>query len=493
MNNWEIRDLYWLPTFLPPPQDFATTHPHLTTTPSPTDSHPPSPLSSAKSRPLSVLSIDYPIEEDLAFLETMSHSQSRRTNSSRREEAPRTEQPDNYSYGLTATFGRNEQPYTSALEGQPRPSQNQQDQRTEDNQENEEVNLAAILQQLTHTLNNIRPVVQPPRETKLVDLPTFRGGEQDPLTWLDEFNNACTANHISATRKLEIIPSYLKGIAHSWWITVHNTLQHWDNNHATARSFTHQFNNKWITSHQKSRWLNQLRSRKQRTGETVDEYLDAVTQLYARVSTIGQYPEEDMMRQFINGLRDELREQVEIACPANMQEAVNKAHAVEAAYSGHKPLSAYSSQRNYLGQSTDEIKDIKETLSKLSEGFQQLVVAQTQNRTRDSIQQEPRTCHNCGRKGHIARNCRSPRANNGNNNNNNSGYNNGNRRCFTCNQTGHLAVHCPQRNQSNPTNGNTGTNNQSAARNTSQNTTRNHWLNLSMRDFVESMNQHLNE
>ena len=36
-----------------------------------------------------------------------------------------------------------------------------------------------------------------PRETKLVDLPEFKGGEQDPLIWLEEFDDACKANRIN--------------------------------------------------------------------------------------------------------------------------------------------------------------------------------------------------------------------------------------------------------------------------------------------------------
>ena len=53
------------------------------------------------------------------------------------------------------------------------------------------------------------------RETKLVDIPTFRGGSQDSMTWLDDFQATCTANHINDYHKVEILPTYLKGIAHT--------------------------------------------------------------------------------------------------------------------------------------------------------------------------------------------------------------------------------------------------------------------------------------
>ena len=77
--------------------------------------------------------------------------------------------------------------------------------------------------------------------------------------------------------------------------------------------------------------MNQLRQRVQIPGETVDEYEDAIIQLYQRVDPNLKYPMEDRSRQFIIGLRDEIREQVEIACPNTMEEAINKVRAVEAA------------------------------------------------------------------------------------------------------------------------------------------------------------------
>ena len=35
-----------------------------------------------------------------------------------------------------------------------------------------------------------------PKEYRLVDFPEFRGGNQDPIEWLEAFEKACTTNRI---------------------------------------------------------------------------------------------------------------------------------------------------------------------------------------------------------------------------------------------------------------------------------------------------------
>ena len=62
-------------------------------------------------------------------------------------------------------------------------------------------NLQAISQHVTTTtttpIGTKTASLVTPRETKMVDLPIFNGGEQDPLIWLEEFEDICLTNHIS--------------------------------------------------------------------------------------------------------------------------------------------------------------------------------------------------------------------------------------------------------------------------------------------------------
>src|SRR5438477_11775115 len=100
------------------------------------------------------------------------------------------------------------------------------------------------------------------------------------MTWLIDFQDACTANHITEDQRLKILPAYLKGVAHTWWMEIFENLTNWnipddedENDDEYRRTyFVPQFCQKWCTLHQKLRWMNQLRQRVQKPGETVDEY-----------------------------------------------------------------------------------------------------------------------------------------------------------------------------------------------------------------------------
>ena len=79
------------------------------------------------------------------------------------------------------------------------------------NQNNALVNLNQNVQQNTNALTN-----QPMRESKLVSISNFSEGNQDPISWLEEFTRACDANGTSDNRKLLVVPAYLKGPASTW-------------------------------------------------------------------------------------------------------------------------------------------------------------------------------------------------------------------------------------------------------------------------------------
>ncbi|CAG8828904.1 18812_t:CDS:1, partial [Gigaspora margarita] len=76
------------------------------------------------------------------------------------------------------------------------------------------------MEQLLQNMNNLILAISnntpnQPRESKVINFPTFSGGDQDPLTWLDEFDEAYVANHISKVRRFDILLSHLKGPAYT--------------------------------------------------------------------------------------------------------------------------------------------------------------------------------------------------------------------------------------------------------------------------------------
>jgi hypothetical protein len=67
-------------------------------------------------------------------------------------------------------------------------------------------------------IGNTQAITNPPcKEGQVAKLPYFYGGNQDPIAWLEEFMRACNENGIQDARKLEVVPTYLKGPASTWW------------------------------------------------------------------------------------------------------------------------------------------------------------------------------------------------------------------------------------------------------------------------------------
>ena len=175
-------------------------------------------------------------------------------------------------------------------------------------------NLTAVLQQLiiaipqqnnalntlnTNVQNNIQALTnQPARESKIVGISNFSGGNQDPISWLEEFTRACNANGTNDARKLLVIPAYLKGPASTWWTMNQALLQNdpnriaqWTGNNNNT-DFILNFVNTFRITTLIEIWTTELEKRQQNLNENVDSYASALQELYRRVEGDGfQYPE----------------------------------------------------------------------------------------------------------------------------------------------------------------------------------------------------------
>ena len=93
----------------------------------------------------------------------------------------------------------------------------------------------------------------------------------------------------------------------------------------------------------------------------MDEYEDAIIRLYQRADPDLTYSMEDRTRQFTIGLRDKIRKQVEIFCSNTIEEAVNRACAIEVVFSKNVLLSSYST--HCTGSRNENLSGIKAALT----------------------------------------------------------------------------------------------------------------------------------
>ena len=116
--------------------------------------------------------------------------------------------------------------------------------------------MANVLQRAQHYYENNTM----PRESRLVDFPTFKGGNQDPYEWLEAFERACIANRIHGNRAVQLVGSYLKRTALTWYNR--QNIHSWDNTYDPERAFTYLFKEYFCNLFRINQWKYQLRNRK---------------------------------------------------------------------------------------------------------------------------------------------------------------------------------------------------------------------------------------
>jgi hypothetical protein len=131
-------------------------------------------------------------------------------------------------------------------------------------------------------------------EKILILIRKYRGSDQDPTEWLNEFNVAAQANGITNARKIQIVRGYLEETAALWFDERKRdnatALTTWEDNQNQAHSFVHQFTIKFRTTTKINQWQDELETLQQ-TG-SVDEYTDKFVNLLRKVDPDNDYPIE---------------------------------------------------------------------------------------------------------------------------------------------------------------------------------------------------------
>src|ERR1044072_2118652 len=146
------------------------------------------------------------------------------------------------------------------------------------------------------------------KETRLVSFSTFSGGDQDPIEWIDAFDQACQTNGVKKKRKLEVAMSYLKGSALTW--AKSSGVISWKDPIRITRSFVHQFRKEYCRVYRKALWKQELKNIKQRSEESIEGYVARLKELWRRIDPEGNRDERDRIQEFIEGLRLEFIVQV---------------------------------------------------------------------------------------------------------------------------------------------------------------------------------------
>src|SRR5688572_2977605 len=88
------------------------------------------------------------------------------------------------------------------------------------------------IQNLTDALNQVfnafHPVPAVAPELSNVKYPEYYGGDQDPITWLEEMEQAFIANRVTDARKVPVAVPRLKAGAATWWNQVQANINRWN-------------------------------------------------------------------------------------------------------------------------------------------------------------------------------------------------------------------------------------------------------------------------
>jgi len=202
-----------------------------------------------------------------------------------------------------------------------------------------------VIQQIANLVQAMQAQValghpNPPiREVNLVRIESF-DGTGDPISWLEQFENAAVANGLSDARKLAIAPAYLTGTALAWLqerqANVATNPVHWtatlQNGALPAITFRQPFIDYFRNNARIAMWQQELDNHKQQPGQTIDQYVTKMQQLMKRIDPVNAATEHQKVSTFMRGLDSRYKFHVRATNPVTLTAAVNTAKGFELSY-----------------------------------------------------------------------------------------------------------------------------------------------------------------
>lgn len=291
-------------------------------------------------------------------------------------------------------------------------------------------------QQANALTNAIQRMAENINIRNTVPMPTFSGGQQDPVEWLEEFDRCAQINGYTDYYKGQVISGYLLHEASTWFHQIQanptESIQSWNNPH--NRNFINAFQRKFCSRGRLLQWRSELQSRMQGPTETVDQYALAIKKLIKRVDPNNNWNPADEIYQFTKGLRREiayqLRPHLTFQNNVNLEQVIEVARQLEENnYSYPEALTGFHNQipnnpfqQNFsqpIVQQDPVEAAINKALSPLLQALGQLTINSqnthvnnngnnqgNQNNKQNNRQpRPPPTCYKCKQVGHISRNC----------------------------------------------------------------------------------------
>lgn len=282
-------------------------------------------------------------------------------------------------------------------------------------------------------------------------LPTFSGGDQDPVEWIDEFERCVEINGYRVADLIEVVKGYLLNEARDWYdqMEANNAtrFQSWRNQ--GNRNFRQSFLTRFRNPGKLLQWRMELNNRLQLPHESAPQYAHAIRKLIKKVDIDAAMPESEKVFHFTKGLRREIASQVTSQLTfqpnATLDQVIEAASRIEKHGQMYpETLVGFYNQSNYSNQ-VPRLNQYQMPMNVYPQ--QQQIQQAPMTNTNDALAAILQTLGNLNLNQAPVQNI--PNNNNYSNNYNMQRNNQGNRPprnpavCYKCRQPGHIARNCP--------------------------------------------------